>query len=529
MESLENKSEFYNIRKFIVDIAGNIIKIVLGIILFLLSIASIVYTCKLCDTDTAGEFTFYNSDNVFKYVIIIIGMIIIYKIYIVLKKNNKIIKLKFQKRKEVDIYKLLICIHFILGMGWVVCTQLFPRADQGSCSAIAANLFSDTYDKVDFFKGGYLNQYPFQSGIILVFKIIYSFLGVNNYMAFQILNVVSIVLIDIYLMKVLKKITPVHAEKIGFLFLIFFFPLVFYSSFLYGNLMGCAFSTMAMYYEFEYFENHKVYNMILSTLFIGIALLVKSNYLIVLLAMLIFLGIDWIISLKKKNIIFAFIVIGSYIIATSGPVKLLSAQENIDLGQGVPKVAWIAMGMQESDMAPGWYNEYNANTYLNNDCDSEKTAEVAKKYIKERIVYFAENPIYTAKFYTKKMLSQWCEPTFGGLWINQFEKNIIISRYVDSILNGGKLQKIVIEILDILQSIIYWLAFLYVITNRKQKNIFIWFPGTIFIGGFLFHMIWEGKGQYTFTYFILLIPYAAIESKMIVDYLINKADEKYGK
>ena len=100
---------------------------------------------------------------------------------------------------------------------------------------------------------------------------------------------------------------------------------------------------------------------------------------------------------------------------------------------------------------------------------------------------------------------------------------------MDSILNGGKLQKIVIEVLDVLQSFVYWLAFLYVITNRKRKNIFIWFPGTVFIGGFLFHMIWEGKGQYAFTYFLLLIPYAAIEAKMIVDYLTNKADEKYGK
>ena len=87
-------------------------------------------------------------------------------------------------------------MHCILGIGWVVCTQLTPRADQGFCSAIAANLFSETYDKADFLKGGYLNQYPFQSGIILVFKIIYSLFGINNYMAFQILNVVSVVLIE---------------------------------------------------------------------------------------------------------------------------------------------------------------------------------------------------------------------------------------------------------------------------------------------------------------------------------------------
>ena len=31
----------------------------------------------------------------------------------------------------------------------------------------------------------------------------------------------------------------------------------------------------------------------------------------------------------------------------------------------------------------------------------------------------------------------------------------------------------------------------------------------IFIGGFIFHLFWEAKGQYTITYFALLIPYCA--------------------
>ena len=41
MERVENKRKVYNFRKLIVNIAGDIIKIVLGIILFILSIASI--------------------------------------------------------------------------------------------------------------------------------------------------------------------------------------------------------------------------------------------------------------------------------------------------------------------------------------------------------------------------------------------------------------------------------------------------------------------------------------------------------
>ena len=60
------------------------------------------------------------------------------------------------------------------------------------------------------------------------------------------------------------------------------------------------------------------------------------------------------------------------------------------------------------------------------------------------------------------------------------------------------------------------ISLIYVFMNRKNRNIYVWLPATAFIGGFLFHMLWEAKGQYTFTYFILLIPYAAIALKNIV-------------
>jgi len=32
----------------------------------------------------------------------------------------------------------------------------------------------------------------------------------------------------------------------------------------------------------------------------------------------------------------------------------------------------------------------------------------------------------------------------------------------------------------------------------------------IFIGGFIFHLVWEVKGQYAMPYYVLLLPYAAM-------------------
>ena len=37
----------------------------------------------------------------------------------------------------------------------------------------------------------------------------------------------------------------------------------------------------------------------------------------------------------------------------------------------------------------------------------------------------------------------------------------------------------------------------------------------IIIGGFLFHMFWEGKAQYILPYFIMVIPYSAAGIKEI--------------
>ena len=510
-----NRGRVGSIRKGLINFSGNVIKIVFGSILFILAISSIVYTCDLRNTETALEVTFYNYDNIFKYMILII--IIIGISVFLSRKRYKRKKIKVANYFEDDkIIKFLILIHGIMGIVWIVSTQLQPRADQWFCSAIGGNLLTENYNKADLLKGGYLYQYPFQSGLVIVFESIYKLTGINNYLAFQMLNVCAIMIIDIFIIKILKKMFSRKVEKIGLLFLMLFCPIVFYSSYLYGNLIGCGFSIMAMYFEYCFFENHSKINLVFGSISIGLAIIFKSNYLIALLAMLIFLILDWIIHLNKKNIVFFIFAVGCYIIATSGMISLINRQEDVKLGSGVPKVTWIAMGMQESDMAPGWYNAYNASTYLNNDCNSEATSKEAEKYIVDRIKYFKQNPVYTVKFYVKKMISQWCEPTFGGIWINQFEKGITVSRYMDSILSGGKLQKIIVWVLDIVQSAVYWLAFLYVIINRKNRNIYVWFPATVFIGGFLFHMIWEAKGQYTFTYFILLIPYAAISIKTIM-------------
>ena len=62
---------------------------------------------------------------------------------------------------------------------------------------------------------------------------------------------------------------------------------------------------------------------------------------------------------------------------------------------------------------------------------------------------------------------------------------------------------------------------------KKKKEILMIIP-VAFIGGTLFHMIWEAKSRYVFPYFVFLIPLAAygliIVRNKITEYRKNKEE-----
>jgi membrane-associated protease RseP (regulator of RpoE activity) len=48
----------------------------------------------------------------------------------------------------------------------------------------------------------------------------------------------------------------------------------------------------------------------------------------------------------------------------------------------------------------------------------------------------------------------------------------------------------------------------YLIFTRKSENINELLIAIVFLGGYLFHMVWESSSSYTLPYFVMLIPYA---------------------
>ncbi|HJD45793.1 MAG TPA: glycosyltransferase family 39 protein [Candidatus Mediterraneibacter norfolkensis] len=490
------------------------VKVILAIVLGILTVSSMLVTCSV----DLQEWIHYSPDKIYLH-ILFAGMIAF--LLIVCRHVRNSLRGSWLERvfrdftQRMDFCKVVVIAHFVLGIFWVVSTQVIPQVDQLFCAEIAERQMFSDYDFADYKVGGYAYNYPYQSGLILTLSIVFRLFGGQNFIAFQICNVFAMLLFDIALLKITEYIESPAAKKVAAVLIFIFWPLVFYTVFIYGNLMGLAFAVAAVCFEYRYFRKRRLRDIVISSVFIGLAVMMKSNYLIFLVAMLIFLVLDFIASRRKRTILFAVLAVGCYLIGTKGPITYMTIRGNLDIEGGVPMIAFVSMGLRESELAPGWWSGYyNESLYTENDYNQDLASAQAIEDIRARLSDFASDPGYTADFFYKKMISQWCEPTFEGIWINHYEKGVTISGIVDNILNRN-LKSVVEDFLNLYQTFIYWPALLFVILNRKNNNIFLWLPGTAVIGGFLFHMVWEAKGQYTMPYFVMLIPYALITAVQV--------------
>ena len=164
------------------------------------------------------------------------------------------------------------------------------------------------------------------------------------------------------------------------------------------------------------------------------------------------------------------------------------------------------MGMQEGERAEGWYNAFNFDTYVNSDCDPVASDAIAKEAIGESLRQFQKDPVYTARFYLRKTLSQWNEPTYEALWVNQFH-SCDFSTIVQSIYEG-KLYQVLSEYMNLFQLLVFAAVFAGFLIGIKVENRWQFpelFLPMVILGGFFFHTIWEAKSQYIFPYFVCML------------------------
>ena len=97
---------------------------------------------------------------------------------------------------------------------------------------------------------------------------------------------------------------------------------------------------------------------------------------------------------------------------------------------------------------------------------------------------------------------------------------------------GGDLFKVEEFMFKSLQIIIFVFAAFSIILDSNKYDLKIIFPLVIFIGGLLFHLIWETKAIYVIQYYFLLLPFSANGINRCIEkfeLLIEKQKEKASK
>ena len=427
------------------------------------------------------------------------------------------------KDDKVDFYlKILLAYSFIVSVVWLYISGSYPVADQSYLNLGASQMLEGNYNY--FQEPNYFYKYPHQLGMVFLLNVIYRIFGQSNYFIFGMINALGVSSCLYLLYRITKLLFDNRKTEKAYIVLAFFmFPLFFYTPFIYGNIVSLLFSLGAIYLTILYMKRNKLGYQLVASLLIVIAIILKSNSLIVLLAigLLLFvhgIKIRKIMPLIMIAVMLLFYYLGGQLI--SGYFENLTGTK---FNNSIPKTAYIAMGLQESNRAPGWYNWYVENVYEGNAYSSEETNSQAINYIKDRVTYFSKHPVYAMKFFGEKLITIWTDPTFQGLWINNnselTDRDFNVFNYN---IFYGPINALIVFSLYVYEIVICLLASFYLIATRKKLDHIILSLGIVIVGGFFFHLIWEAKGQYTLSYYILLLPYAAAGFTEILRQVNNK-------
>ncbi len=392
-------------------------------------------------------------------------------------------------------------------------------------------------------KGSYLCTYPFQLGYVFYGQLIAILFGESNFIAYQILNLISILLTLYFLQKITKELfEDTLTSQIACLLSGGMLFLFVYSTHVYSDIPSLFPQTLAIYTTIRYLRTHRFRYMIFTAASLGIAIVLKNNAYIALIAIELILFIDVFYRIDNADsfphlLIKSFLVGGLILLCGIGMPKLVrhgyaavaGIAEN-DIHDGVPSSTYFAMGIQETDQGQsGWYNGYNARTFAEHNYDRQATDAAARQRFSEDFSALVANPSHMAYFYAKKFLTQWGDASCISM------RNLeLASRHVEghssltiSIIYGNG-RELFYQIMQLYHAVTLIGFLWFFITlfrsfhnqakdiprNLNTSDIYPRFLSQSFLilfifGGMVFHELWEASSRYTMRYFIFFVPFAA--------------------
>lgn len=397
---------------------------------------------------------------------------------------------------------------------WLSQTQFWYWGDEEKIFQCAQLYLSGDYSAWE--PGGYAYMWQHQNGMILfVAALLRLFDLAGVYLVFRGLNVLFYELTLFFLWRTLRKIfADRQVVTVQMAMLVLFFPYAFYCVMFYGNVIGLGFAAIAVYCAVTYLEKGAAGYLWGSAAAMILSVIFKQNDAIIFVGVILLLILQPLwekkMTLKRAAAVGVFVL--AVVLGTGLPTRIVEARTGLDLsGTGNSVYAHIAMGIQDSEDAPGWYNTYNETVFARCGYDKKETGQAARQSISDTLRYYAQNPAEGWSFIHRKLASEWNNPTFEGFHMQSVRlTSRELSPLVKSVINdGGKLNILLTCFLDIYESVVLFGILLY-LTSAKDADVRELFFITLLIGAFVFFAVWEAKGRYVAPFYLMAIPYAAV-------------------
>lgn len=527
---MNNKGKNMKINKYL----KYIIELISLIIIVAIIMINLAYNVRL--ENVMSENIIINPNSIIMAITLIITIIAFYYIFY----KSSIIKIN-QKSKKVILISLFI-IYFIMQIIWINVRDANPNYDQYYVYDTAIRIKENNENLL---KDEYLQMYPQQISTATFYALIFKIFNTTNVKILQYINAIANVFTILGLYLIAKKIANKENPLNTFAFLVMAFtftamPLL--STFIYGDFISLPFAIFSIYYIMKYTELNKIRYIVGSAILMSISYFLRMNILIFILAICIYLILDIIkfISakikekdVKRKNKILESILKIVMIIALLA-ISILPAniyktymqnKLQLDKEKSFPVVGFLDIGINRATRGYGWYIDSFGDDWKEGTINKEDFINDIELRIKEFIKY----PTSIIEFYTKKVASMWAESTCGSIWYNLSFNfgNMSLNKGTateSQIQNYKEVDNQVLTLYNlnrnyekILIMFIFFAVLIFILSNKEITNNQILLI-IIFIGGFLFHFLWEAKSRYIIPYIIILIPIASIG--------INKAVQK---
>ncbi len=521
--------------------ARDILNYIIILCLFLASAVVLIlssFTTIYYDMGSGEDWPHYGKENI---PLLILFTLLVFGIFYFLYRKNI-----FENYRKFWVIGLL----FITAYALMLILSIIPQAvnDSKTLDNIINQFVHGDYSALTE-PGGYLFTWPFQLGYVAFGQLMVGLFGESNYFAWDMVQLFS-ALVTVYL---IYRITwEIFEERTvcGIVGLLSLGALFFYNyiTYIYGDILSMAPQTLALYMMILYVKREKWQYGLVSAISIAVAILIKTNCEITLIALLmVLLGSaitkeDEKKETEKSSYRLSQKLIPRLVIAALMLILVFASKAAVNayfckltgidkIPDGNPAWAHIAMGLQESPLEDGWYNGYNYKVFAENNYDTEVTAIAAKENIRQTLLDFVNRPLHGGKFFVRKFCTQWAD----SVCISTHNLDLV-SRHVENqpwlcdFLVFGTGSQILIWVMNVFMTVCYiGLVVCFFVMLKRNKVTAAQMQLLILIfGGILFHEFWEGSSRYTMRYYIYYLPYAAYGLRHVFD-LIGEKMTKRGR